>query len=36
MTFDLHYAIIGLEIQILVFFLSGSLRQGLLNNIKLN
>ena len=28
--FDLHKAIIGLENQILVFFLSGRLRQGLL------
>ena len=29
-TFDLHEAIIGLENQFLVFFLSGRLRQGLL------
>ena len=29
-TFDLHYAIIGLEKQFLVFFLSGRLRQVLL------
>ena len=29
-TFDLHLAIIGLENQFLVFFLSGCLRQGLL------
>ena len=29
-TFDLHYAIIGLENQFLIFFLSGRLRQVLL------
>ena len=29
-TYDLHYAIIGLENQVLVFFLSGHLRQVLL------
>ena len=31
-TFDLHLAIIGLENQFLVFFLSGRLRQVLLYN----
>ena len=34
-TFDLHLAIIGLENQFLVFFLSGGLRQVLLYVLNL-
>ena len=35
-TFDQHYAIIGLENQLLVFFLSGGLRQVLLYSTALD
>ena len=35
-TFDLHYAIISLENQFLVFFLSGRLRQVLLYYILMH